>query len=117
MSVQPHPMVGASVLVLRGCGIKMMGVTSLIVEVPQRTQKSARTVLSPVASALRKLPRLHCLFSTQAGTWLSLTLLDHPVLGQLTSKAPGSKLKGIQPLWVLKPNVMRISLPCVSSLV
>ena len=88
MSVQPHPMVGASVLVLRGCGIKMMGVTSLIVEVPQRTQKSARTVLSPVASALRKLPRLHCLFSTQAGTWLSLTLLDHPVLGQLTSKAP-----------------------------
>ena len=116
MSVQPHPMVGASVLVLRGCGIKMMGVTSLIVEVPQRTQKSARTVLSPVASALCKLPRLHCLF-TQAGTWLSLTLLDHPVLSQLTSKAPGSKLKGIWPLSVLKPNVMRISLPCVSSLV
>ena len=71
--------------------------------------------LSPVALALCKMPCLHCL-STQAGTWLSIILLDHPVLGQLTSKAPGSKLKGIQPLWVLKPTVLGISLVCVSSL-
>ena len=72
--------------------------------------------LSPVALALCKMACLHCL-STQAGTWLSLILLYHPVLGQLTSKPPGSKLKGIQPLWVLVPNVMEISLHCVSSMV
>ena len=72
--------------------------------------------LSPVALALCKMPCLCCL-STQAGTWLSLILLDHPVLGQLTSKAPGCKLKGIQPLWVLMPNVTEISLPwCEGSL-
>ena len=122
------PLVGASGLIL-GVGVgekngacehphgwRSPPTHPVVGEVPQHTQKSARTVLSPVASALCKLPRLHCLF-TQAGTWLSLTLLDHPVLSQLTSKAPGSKLKGIWPLSVLKPNVMRISLPCVSSLV
>ena len=81
-----------------------------------KNQESAWIHTSPVAWALCKMPCLRCL-STQAGTWLSLILLDHPVLGQLTSKVPGSKLKGIQLPWVLMPNVMEISLPWVSSLV
>ena len=76
----------------------MVPVSSLIVgEVLQHTQESARIDLSPLAWELCKMPCLHCL-STQAGTWLSIILLDHPVLGQLTSKAPGSEHKQIQPL-------------------
>ena len=85
-------------------------------EVPQPLRNQHEHICLLLPLALCKLPCLHCL-STQARTWLSLILLDHPVLGQLTSKAPGSKLKGIQPLCVLMPNVMEISLPCVSSLV
>ena len=37
-----------------------------------------------------------------------------PSAGSADLQIPGSKLKGIQPPWVLMPKVVEISLPCVA---
>lgn len=78
---------------------------------------------------LCKLMLLCCLSMKAAvflriATQLSLSLLDSPVVNQLSFKAPSCKshwpykhIQKIQPLWFAKPNLMSINLSHMSSLV